>query len=359
MWPSSPPPPIGSARILVVDDLAENRRALERCLRRAGHQADTAASGEAALAWLERAKSTDPAGVDLVLLDVEMPGISGVEVLRRVKCDHALEHIPVVMVSGVDELRIMTQCIEMGADDFLQKPFEPLLLEARVRSSLERKRLRDWELSYLRQLQQQEAQSEELISSILPEAIARRLKRGDRLIADQFDDVSVLFADIVGFTSRAKATSPEELVAELNAIFSSIDELAALLGVEKIKTIGDAYMAVGGLPMPLDDHLDATSELALRLLADVCPAHGIALRIGIHCGPVVAGVIGAAKPSYDVWGDTVNIAHRMESAGVPAKIQVTCEVERRLRGRYLFESRGTVEVRSHGHMETYFLVGRR
>ena len=354
----APPPAVGSARILVVDDLIDNRRVLARALARLGHEAVLAENGEEALAHLNEATRFDPVGVDLVLLDVEMPVMNGVELLGRMKGDSRLSSIPVVMVSAVDDLRTIAACIELGADDYLPKPFDPLILAARVRSSLERKRLHDWEVCYLRQLEQEEAQSERLISSMLPEAIAVRLKRGEAVIADYFEDASVMFADIVSFTARAATTDPAALVTSLNTIFSSIDRAAARHRLEKIKTIGDAYMVVGGLPVAREGHLESIAELALDLVNVIAPAHGIELRVGVHHGPVVAGVIGAAKPSYDVWGDTVNVASRMESHGEPSRIHVTDEVRRRLGERFVFQARGAVDLKGRGPMTTYFLTGR-
>jgi class 3 adenylate cyclase len=205
-------------------------------------------------------------------------------------------------------------------------------------------------------------ENERLLLNILPEPVAERLRRGERPIADRFDDVSLLFADIVGFTNLSGGMGAQELVAMLNEVFSVFDELVDAAELEKVKTIGDAYMVVGGMQPGNPDHLERLARMALGLgggLAGIATARdlGIQFRIGIHCGPVVAGVIGTRKFIYDVWGDTVNVASRMESTGIPGRIQVSAAVEERLRGRFAFDPRGLTEVRGKGPMPTFFLIG--
>jgi adenylate cyclase len=213
-------------------------------------------------------------------------------------------------------------------------------------------------------LRVEQDRSERLLLNILPAPIAERLKDEPDVIADAFDPVTVLFADLVGFTAFAHARPPAEVVAVLNQLFSRFDELADRHGLEKIKTIGDAYMVAGGLPVPRPGHEAAIAEMAL----DMCDAVqrfrsetgvDLAIRVGIDSGPVVAGVIGHRKFSYDVWGDTVNMASRMEAHGLPSSIQVTDTVCRRLRGDYELRERGTVDIRGRGPTTTYLLVGRR
>jgi class 3 adenylate cyclase len=205
--------------------------------------------------------------------------------------------------------------------------------------------------------------SESLLLSILPAPIAARLKHGPEVIAEAHPAVTVLFADVVDFTPYAERTSPGEVVVLLDRLFSAFDGLAERHGLEKIKTIGDAYMAAAGLPEARPDHVEAAIELAIAMLAeaDRCTAEGlpVRLRIGIDSGPVIAGVIGQRKFAYDLWGDTVNTASRMESSGVAGRIQVTPAVERTLRDRYAFEERAPIDVKGKGVMRPYLLVGRR
>jgi class 3 adenylate cyclase len=212
-------------------------------------------------------------------------------------------------------------------------------------------------------LQAEQEKSERLLLNILPVPIAARLKEAPDVIADGFADVTVLFADIVEFTRLADRVSPAEVVALLNRVFSAFDALAQRHGLEKIKTIGDAYMAAAGLPIPRLDHAEAVAEMALdmREEADRCAREvgfPLAIRIGIDSGPVVAGVIGRSKFTYDLWGDTVNTASRMESHGVAGQIQVTGRTYERLKGRYELRERGDLDVKGKGPMTTYLLIGR-
>ncbi len=212
-------------------------------------------------------------------------------------------------------------------------------------------------------LRYQQERSEHLLLNILPEPIARRLKNQESTIADSFDDVTVIFADLVNFTEFSTQISSTELVEVLNTIFSEFDHLAARHGLEKIKTIGDAYMAVAGLPTPRPDHAPAVANMALDLLDfmqefNTQTGEQFSLRIGINSGSVVAGVIGVSKFGYDLWGDTVNVASRMESQGLPGKIQMTANTYELLKGDYHFEERGEVEVKGKGKMTTYWLLGR-
>ncbi len=213
-------------------------------------------------------------------------------------------------------------------------------------------------------LRVQQEQSERLLLNILPEEIANRLKRGDSTIADTFADVTVLFADIVGFTQLSARVYPTELVALLNEIFSTFDNLAERHGLEKIKTIGDAYMVVGGLPIARPDHAEAIAEMAIDMqeaIIDFSKTKNqhLSIRIGINTGPVVAGVIGIKKFIYDLWGDTVNTASRMESHGLPGSIHVTATTYQQLEEKYIFESRGAIAVKGKGMMNTYLLQCRK
>ena len=214
-------------------------------------------------------------------------------------------------------------------------------------------------------LRHQQQQTERLLLNILPEPIADRLKQEtSTTIAEDFAEVSVMFADIVGFTQMASSLSPIELIDLLNQIFSAFDRLSEKHGLEKIKTVGDAYMVVGGLPTRRADHAEAIAEMALDIQSAIAKfreetGKDFNIRIGINTGPVVAGVIGIKKFSYDLWGDTVNIASRMESHGIPGQVQVTPATYERLREQYLFQERGAIQVKGKGEMTTYFLMGRK
>ena len=214
-------------------------------------------------------------------------------------------------------------------------------------------------------MEQEYQRSEALLANILPASIAERLKDGSRsVIADKYDDASILFADIAGYTERASDTSPQELVAFLDDLYTSLDALVTRHGLEKVKTSGDAYMVVSGVPQPRPDHLEALANLALDIadtVAGLTDSRGraVPLRIGLASGPVVAGVVGSQRFFYDVWGDAVNVASRMESTVAVGRIQVPQPVYERLRECFVFEERGEVDVKGKGVMRTWYLVGRR
>ncbi|MFL5777988.1 MAG: adenylate/guanylate cyclase domain-containing protein [Chloroflexota bacterium] len=220
------------------------------------------------------------------------------------------------------------------------------------------------DVTAVRQLELLNRENEALLLNVLPAPIADRLRAGEALIADRFDDVSLMFADIVDFTRLSAGMPPSDLVAVLNEVFTVFDGLVEMNELEKVKTIGDAYMVVGGMSDQRSDHLDRVATMAVELgpaveRIDACRNLGIEFRVGIACGPLVAGVIGTKKFIYDVWGDTVNVASRMESLSLPRRVQVTDVVESRLRSRFSFESRGVIDVKGKGPLETFFLVGHR
>ena len=344
--------------LLVVDDNQLNRSLLVRRVKRQGHMTSSASDGFQALEMV-RNKS-----FDLVLLDIMMPQMNGYQVLEVIKTDSGLRHIPVIMISAVDDIESMVRCIELGAEDYLSKPFVTEILKARINACLEKKRLRDQERAYIKQLAEEQEKSESLLLNILPAPIAQRLKQGEKTIADSFSEVTVLFADLVGFTKISANLSPAELVELLNMIFSGFDQLAEKYGLEKIKTIGDAYMVVGGLPTLRKDHAEAIAEMALDMLDQVKRISQrlkktLQIRIGVNTGAVEAGVIGTKKFAYDLWGDTVNTAHRMESHGIPGVIQVTEDTYNCLVNSYIFEERGMIEIKGKGLMRTYLLLSRK
>jgi class 3 adenylate cyclase len=216
---------------------------------------------------------------------------------------------------------------------------------------------------FVRQRDRFQQQSDDLLHNILPNEIAARLKSDRSMIAEDLPHASVLFADVVGFTPMSATMTPPQLVGLLNDVFTAFDEFAESLGCEKIKTVGDEYMVAAGVPVQRDDHAEVIAELALRIRDHMAitdfDGHRLTMRIGINSGPVVAGIIGTHKFSYDMWGDTVNTASRMESSGVPGEIQVSSATRQILEGNgYRFEPRGTIDVKGKGAMETWLLVGR-
>jgi class 3 adenylate cyclase len=336
-----------ASHILVVDDNPSNRDLLMRRLGREGYRVTAAECGISALAL------TAAEDFDLVLLDLIMPDLSGFDVLCRLKAQESTRYIPVIMISALDELDTTVRCIAAGAEDYLPKPFNPVLLRARISACLEKKRLLD-------ELRAEKERSEALLLNILPRTVVDRIKQGATVIADRFENVTILFSDLVDFTSIAARLSPEETVSLLELIFCRFDTLAARYGVEKIKTTGDGYMVAGGLTEGRTDNVVATAEMALEMLDIVEAARRavgepLQLRIGLHTGGLVAGVIGTYKFAYDVWGDAVNTAKRMETYSLPGRIHVSASTRVALGDRFRFEPRGSLEVKGKGPMETYFL----
>jgi adenylate cyclase len=346
--------PAERGRILVVDDNAANRDLLSRRLVRAGHDVVEAEGGVAALALL------DQETFDLVLLDLIMPDITGYEVLCRLKAQPATKDIPVIMISALDDLDSIVRCIEAGAVDYLSKPFDPTLLHARIGSTLEIKHLRDREQLMLAEIKREKERNEDLLLSILPRGIIDRINKGETLIADDIGEATILFADIVNFTPLAGRVPASDLIVFLDKVFSAFDGLAETYAAEKIKTIGDAYMVALGLLEERPDQAEAAAGLAQAMMSAVDAIARdtlvpIALRIGLHTGPAIAGVIGRKKFSYDVWGNTVNIASRMESHGRAGKIHLTQSVADLLAGRFALEDRGEIDIKGSGRMRTFFL----
>jgi len=340
--------------ILVVDDLADNRNAITTLLMTNGFDnLLEAASGDDVLSLLDSGQA-----IDLVLLDIRMPGMDGRDVLDHMKSHAELKSIPVIMVTAVDDFESVIECIERGADDHLVKPVNEVLLRARVRAGLERKYFSNKEHQLLAQVRAQKRKSEVILYDVIPVSVARRLRKGERRIADLIDDVTVVFADIVGFTRLSSQIPASELVEVLNQVFHNLDRLAEQHGLEKIKTIGDAYLAVGGIPPHTDEHERRCMQFALDALKKIESVKYVdpvklQLRIGMHTGPVVAGIIGDTRYIYDVWGETVNIASRMESRGMAGRVQVTPATRKRLEGIFDFESRGLIEVKGVGQMPVY------
>jgi len=338
------------AHVLVVDDEEQNRILLKDPLEARGFEVTEAQNGaEAFRAIAERLP-------DVILLDLMMPGMDGFEVCRRLKKNSRTAHIPVLLITALSDRRERLMGIEAGANDFLNKPVDMQDLLLRVANAAHAKALFD-------QLQAEREKSDRLLLNILPKAVASRMKEGEVTIADKYPDASVLVADLAGFTNLATHIPPEQLVFLLNEIFTAFDILLEKHGLEKIKTIGDAYMAVAGIPFSRPDHVSAIAGLALEMTTALEEFNkqydtSLRVRIGISTGPVVAGVIGRKKFSYDLWGDTVNIACRLESHAQPGSILVDEPTFRLLRNHYRFASPANLELKGRGEMMTYRLEGR-
>ena len=349
--PAAPPPSPrtpapGHGRLLVVDDDEGNRNMLVRRLQRLGYEVHSVDGGAAALAAL------DSGSYDLLLLDVTMPGIGGLEVLERLREHDRLLHLPVIVLSAVDDLDQIAACIQMGADDFLPKPFDSTILRARIEASLEKKRLRDREREYLRQIDAERQRADELLHVILPDAIVAELKATDRVSPRRRENVAILFCDLVGFTAYCDTREPEEVVAQLQELVEAYEGIALEHGLLKIKTVGDSFMAAAGL---LDDAatpvLDSV-RCGFRMLA-AADAAGWKGRIGVHVGPVVAGLLGRRQYAFDLWGDTVNTASRTETHGVAGRVTLSAAAWRQVSDSCAATSLGVINLKGKGSQELF------
>lgn len=352
--------------ILVVDDSRTLRRILIRELNSLGFQNITEAAN-----GLEAIETVKSKSIDLMLLDMEMPELDGLGVLQTLKSDEVYKSLPIIVISGAEQFDKTIKCIEIGAEDYLPKPFDPVLLRARIFSSLEKKRLRDLDKKNMEMLNREkelleveQLKTEKLMLNILPRPIAERLKRGEKNISGSYPDVTILFSDLVGFTKMSSQTSATDLVKLLNDLFTRFDKRADALGVEKIKTIGDAYMAVAGLPIPRPDHAQLCAELALGMFDDLAAFNQengkqLNMRIGLNSGPVVAGVIGFTKFSYDLWGNTVNTASRMESTSRPGRVQVSPATYEAIKNDFVMEEGGMMECKGLGEILTHLLISKK
>ncbi|WP_404379228.1 adenylate/guanylate cyclase domain-containing protein [Caenispirillum salinarum] len=335
-------------RVLIVDDNAANRDLLEQELEAMDCEPLLASDGMAALAMLE----DDPP--DLVLLDVMMPIMDGFSVLVAIRGSAALRDVPVVMISALDDLASVVAGVELGADDYLTKPFEPALLRARVQACLEKKRWRDREASYLREIEAERARADALLHAILPAPAVAELKETGRVTPRRHEDVAVLFADIVGFTRYAEAHPLEQVVEELERLLVACEGCLDRHGLEKIKGVGDGVAVTANLLLPSPDPVGACLRGGLEMLDRLRTQHPEwRMRVGIDAGPVLSAAVGRTKFSFDVWGDVVNVASRLSGLGAEEALYLTDRARRRLgsgASAFRLENLGPVPVRGRGDM---------
>ena len=351
-------------KVLIVDDQEVNILLLERMLRSAGYVSLTSTMNPGEVCELHLKNR-----YDLILLDLQMPGMDGFQVMESLKEIETGGYIPVLVITAQPDHKL--RALKAGAKDFVSKPFDFPEVLIRVYNMLEVRLLHlETKKLYDRVVGEQKV-SERLLRNVLPQAIAERLKGRPEVtadsftevIADSFAEVTVLFADIVEFTKFSEGVSAECLVEVLNDIFTRFDSIADNRGIEKIKTIGDAYMAAAGLPVPVADHAIRAAHMALDMIEAMDQfneqsRYKLRVRIGVSTGAVVAGVIGKRKFSYDLWGDVVNTASRMESHGVAGRIQVADSTRQRLSDSFVLEKRGAIDVKGKGEVHTWFLNSR-
>ncbi len=338
-------------QILVVDDNEMNRDVLSRRLRKLGLAVEMAVDGRDALAKLREQP------FDLVLLDIMMPELNGYEVLAAMKEDADLRHVPVIMISAIDEIESIVKCIDLGAEDYLTKPFNPTLLRARVGACLEKKYLRDQERRYLQEIEEERKRYEDLLHVILPTDVVHELKETNTVQPRRYERVAVMFCDIVGFTEFCQSHDPEVVVERLQGVIEAFEDVAHEHGLEKIKTIGDAFMAASGLLTEVENPVGDCVRAGLAMHEAIARvAKGWQVRIGIHAGPVLAGVIGRRKYLFDVWGDTVNTAARLESHGVAGYINLSESAAAAVSDLFPVRARGAMPVKGKGDMEMFLVI---
>ncbi len=349
------PASVPRATILVVDDTPQNLSLMSDLLD-ADFNVKLAPSGVRAL------KIVSNSPPDLVLLDIMMPEMDGYEVCRRLKADPATKDIPVMFVTAMSEIENEEEGLSVGAVDYITKPISPPIVLARINNQLALKFAADEMRRYTVAIEKERERARELLHNILPVEVAAELSETGTVKPVRHESVSILFTDFSGFT-QASATMPAaRMVAELSEIFSAFDEICDRFGVEKIKTIGDAYMAVAGVPKECDDHGQRCARAGLAMAEFLAQRNSQAafkwqIRIGIHSGPVVSGVVGKRKYTYDIWGDTVNVAARMESSGEPGKVNVSAYTYDLIRSDFNCEYRGKVDAKGKGPMDMYFVQG--
>lgn len=352
------------ANLLIVDDQSANVLLLEKILLGAGYTSITSTQNPQEVYQLHKKNH-----YDLIILDLRMPIMDGFKVMENLKEIETSGYLPVLVITAQPEEKL--RALKSGARDFISKPFNLAEVLVRVQNLLEVRLLNLRTKKLLEQVVAEQKVSERLLNNVLPEIIVKRMKRQPEFkvdnfskgIVDTFPEVTVLFADIVGFTKFTETVSAEVLVEVLNDIFTRFDNITDHRGLEKIKTIGDSYMAAAGLPTPMHNHADQAAHAAFDMLEvmeeiNQKSDYKFQIRIGMSSGSVVAGVIGVRKFLYDIWGDVVNTASRMESQGIAGKIQITDATQKRLGDGFIAKNMGYKNIIGKGAINTWFLVNR-
>jgi adenylate cyclase len=331
---------IDKQTVLVVDDATENIDVIVGLLKEQ-YRIKAAVNGIKALKIVEKKQP------DLILLDIMMPEMDGYEVIAQLKNSPATRDIPVIFLTGKTEASDETKGFELGAVDYISKPFSPSVVKARVNTHLE--------------LVKQRQQSEQLLANTLPEKVIADLKETGTSKPELFKNVTVLFSDFVGFTDMSTDIEPELLIGELSDIFTAFDDIIVKNHGERIKTIGDAYMAVSGMPNEDPNHAKNIVQSATEMIAYLEQRNSTSelqwqARIGIHSGPVVGGIVGTKKYLYDVFGDTVNTASRVETASDTMRITVSQSTYDLVANSFNFAPRGPIELKGKGELNLYFFM---
>jgi adenylate cyclase len=341
-------------RILIVDDIEENLKVLSETIMEEGFYPLQAKNGERAIQIAKKAKP------DLILLDIKMPDMDGFETIGRLKEDPDTADIPVIFISALNQIEDKVHGFRAGAVDYVSKPFQKEEVIARVSTHLKLRAAQRDALAAQSDAIAEREKSERLLRNILPERVADELKKNGTSTPQLFSDVTILFSDLVNFTEKSFTLSPERLLGELNDIFTGFDRIMDETGCERIKTIGDAYFAVCGIPEPRPDHAKRMVDAAIRMISFLNERNREEpvkweMRVGVHSGCAIAGIVGTNKYIYDVFGDAVNTASRMENASLPMRINVSETTASLVGPSVPLEERGPIEVKGKGEMRMFFV----
>jgi adenylate cyclase len=332
--------------VLIVDDTPTNIAVVSGLLKDS-FQTKVATNGEKALAI-----ATGPEKPDLILLDVMMPGMDGYEVCRRLKDNPATRDIPVIFLTAKTEEIDEEKGFDVGAVDYIHKPFSGPIVLARVRTQLALQEA-------LTEAKDARKQADKLLHALLPKKAADEIRSIGTVIPRRYENVAVLFCDVTNFTAYCDLHEPEEVVSRLDALFVIFERIAAKHGLEKIKTIGDGFMAVGGLLHKIDDPLGCAVRCGLEMTTTLIDAHlDWEVRVGVHSGPVVAGVVGQERYQFDIWGDTVNVAARMVGMSSPGSVAATKEIFDQIATAFDGEALGELDVKGKGTISVFGLRAR-
>jgi adenylate cyclase len=331
----------GRKLVLIVDDTPTNVSVVSGVLKDQ-YRTKVATNGEKALAIATAADKPD-----LILLDVMMPGMDGFEVCRRLKEDPSTREIPIIFLTAKTDAVDEEKGFEVGAVDYIHKPFSAPIVLARVKTQLA---LQD----AVSEAQDARAQADQLLHALLPKKAADEIRSYGTVIPRRYENVAVLFCDVTNFTAYCDQHEPEDVISRLDALFVIFERVTAKHGLEKIKTIGDGFMAAAGLLHEVQDPIGSAVRCGLEMASTLIDAHlGWEVRVGVHAGPVVAGVVGQERYQFDIWGDTVNLASRMVGMGAPGSVATTQEIWEQLGSTFHGEALGEIEVKGKGAISIF------
>jgi DNA-binding response OmpR family regulator len=338
--------------ILIVEDDPFSADYLEQELEDLGYGSLRASNGKEALAVVEVRTP------DLILLDIMMPVMDGFTVLGRLKANPEKRSIPVIIISALNDMQSVVKGIEMGAEDFLPKPFEPTLMRARLMNALQKRLWQVQEQNYLREIESAKQRIDDLLHVILPDPVVCELITDNKIAPREYPDVAVLFADVADFTNYTETHNAEQVVDNLQRLVIAYENLALKWHIQKIKTIGDSFMAAGNLLEPLDNPVLNCIQCGLEMVHFALQMGvGWEVRVGIHTGPLIAGVVGKRQYLFDIWGDTVNTAQRVQSHGEISYVNLSQQAWQKVKVEYPDVARVTREVKSKGLLDIYLIRG--